>query len=335
MPLSEDFFIQKYFAPLSASAPAARGLRDDAALVGYDGSAHCVVTTDMIVAGVHFFADDEPENIGWKALAVNVSDLIASGGRPRHYLLSIALSGSINEDWIARFASGLGQAQDRFGLSLIGGDTTRGEGRLAISITAMADIPPDVYTGRDGARPGDLIYVSGTIGDGFLGCALCQDVTRSEAWKLSAGQRDFLLDRYRRPQPRLEMTDAVRRFATASMDISDGLILDLERLCSASACGAAITAEEVPLSDAARSAVSARPDLFEGLLTGGDDYELLMAVASENSAAFEADARARGVAVTRIGVCGDGVGQVECRAANGEAMIFEQSGYDHFARKGQ
>ena len=367
MPFSEEDIIQKYFAPLTGGDRAACGLKDDTAAIeiaieiaiggacsfatggvhSADGADCRVLTSDMLVAGVHFFENDAPEDIAWKALAVNVSDLLSSGGAPDYYLLNICLNAEIDEPWIAAFASGLKAAQEKFQIRLIGGDTTYADGPLVISITAMGTAPRSGYRPRTGAGAGDQIFVTGTIGDSYLGCALRKDESLSEQWGLDQVDQDYLVDRYLRPRPRLEMLEILRQYASAAMDISDGLVLDLDRLTSASGVGGVMIADNVPLSAVARKIIEIEPERLMGVLTGGDDYELLLTVPAENSDKFiqltseltSQQSNHLNVPVSCIGSCTSNAGKagtegtegkVEWRTIEGTILCFEKPGFDHF-----
>ncbi|MDX2264521.1 MAG: thiamine-phosphate kinase [Hyphomicrobiales bacterium] len=323
--IGEIEMIAEYFAPLAADTPGSLGLRDDAAILTGDGG-RTIVTMDALIAGVHFFPDDAPEDIAWKALAVNVSDLVAKGARPRAYMLALALPGQPTRGWIAAFADGLGQAQRAFGLGLLGGDTTSTPGPLAIAVTAFGETPHwrDAPR-RDGARPGDGVYLSGALGDGALGLK----ARRGDLPGLAAEHQAHLIDRYLRPAPRVALAGAVFAHASASMDISDGLAIDLGRLCQASGCGARVEIARLPLSDAARGALAIEPGLIETILTGGDDYEILACVPERADAAFVEAAARVNVAVTRIGriVAGDAV---EIAGAGGAPLVLSAPGYQHF-----
>jgi thiamine-monophosphate kinase len=315
----EEALIARFFAPL-ATEPGALGLTDDAATLAVPEGEELVLTTDMLVCGGHFFPDDPPDLVAKKALRVNLSDLAAKGARPRGYLLSLALPESWTVDWLDAFARGLGEDQAAFSCPLLGGDTTKALGPLVISVTAVGTLPKGTAVRRTGARPGDVVVVSGTIGDGALGCRLLYEPAAGEG--LEAAHLAHLHDRYRLPCPRVALAEAVRAAASASMDVSDGLIGDLAKLCRASGVSAEIEIARVPLSDAAKALIAMRPDLSETALTGGDDYEILATVPP--------DALGRlGIAVTPIGriVAGDGaVRAVE----NGRPLAFRRASFSHF-----
>jgi thiamine-monophosphate kinase len=322
----EFALIERYFKPL-ATDPGAYGLLDDAATYAPPAGEELVLKTDMIAAGIHFFADDPPASIARKALRVNLSDLAAKGAVPVGYLLSIALPANWTEDWIAGFADGLRGDQERYGLSLLGGDTNRAPSALTISVAAIGRVPTGGMVKRSGARAGDLIYVTGTIGDAALGLRLRLDTIDPTP----AGEGvTHLLDRYLHPQPRLALGAMLRRYASASMDVSDGLIGDFGHICKASSITGEIEAARVPLSEPARALVAADPSLLATVLTGGDDYEILVTVADSAAAAFEREAAAAGVAVTRIGRVVRGAGAPRVLAPDGRPLGLTGVGHTHF-----
>ncbi len=311
---TEDELIARIFAPIAG--PAALGLKDDAALIEASPDP-TVATVDMLVAGVHFFPDDPPALIAKKALRVNLSDLAAKGAEPVGFLLSLALPADWTNDWLAAFANGLAEDARAYAMPLIGGDTTATPGPLTISITALGRTPR--FVPRTGARPGDAIYVSGTIGDAALGLLLRRDAAL--AAQLSEPSRAHLLDRHLLPRPRLDLAPLLRAHATAAMDVSDGLAGDLAKLCRASGVSAVVEAVRVPLSDAAREAIRLRPSLFETALTGGDDYEILFTAPPEWGPP-------EGVA--RIGEIVAGPTPARFLDAEGEQVAFDEPSYSHF-----
>jgi thiamine-monophosphate kinase len=325
----EDRLIARYFRPL-ATHPGALALSDDAATFTPPAGADMVLTTDALVGGVHFFSDDPPDTIAKKALRVNLSDLAAKGAQPAGFLLSLALPEATGESWIEGFARGLGADADAYGCALLGGDTVRTTGPVAISITAFGTLPRGTMVGRRGARPGDLVVVTGTIGDAALGLLLRRDRATSERWQLDRGQRDHLIGRYLLPQPRNAIAQALRRHATAAMDLSDGLAGDLGKLCAVSGLAADIEAARVPLSEAARQALARDPSLLETALTGGDDYEVVATVPAGAKDALMAAAKAAGVALTQIGIIrADGRG-AHFRDHAGKPMLFKKPSFSHF-----
>lgn len=318
--------IARYLRPL-ADDPGAFGLTDDAAVLRPEPGFDLVLTKDMVAAGVHFFPDDPPESIARKALRVNLSDLAAKGAAPIGYLLGLALPGDWTEDWMAGFSAGLAEDQQRYGIPLLGGDTVRASGGLMLSVSALGQVPTGSIVRRSGARPGDLIVVSGTIGDAALGLCLRLGTLDGSA----AGEGvSHLLDRYLHPQPRLGLAEAVRRFANASLDISDGLVGDLGHVTRTSGVSAVIEAARIPLSDATRRLVSADPSTLINILTGGDDYEILTTMPEDRVAAYKAAASEAGIPVTVIGRIVEGEGAPVVLGADGEPISLNRASHDHF-----
>ena len=321
--------IVRFLAPLARGAPGAFGLEDDCALLTPAAGTELVLKTDPVAESVHFLVDDTPEDVAWKALAVNVSDLAAKAARPLGYLMALSFPEAPTEGWLTRFTAGLQAAQSSFGCHLLGGDTDRRPGPLTISITIIGEVEAGRMVRRGTARPGDVLFVSGTLGDATLGLALRKSPELASAWSLGPGAVERLVARYTRPQPRLGLREALREHASAAMDVSDGLAKDLSRMCKASGCAARVSLAEVPLSAAAATAVAAQPALVERIVTGGDDYEVLAAVPAANADAFRSSARDAGVEVTRIGTTSAGTGVV-IEDPGGLPVSHERAGWDHF-----
>jgi len=322
--MSEDDLIARFFAPLAGEG--AFGLLDDAAAIAPPSGCEFVITKDMLVCGGHFFADDPPFNIAQKLMRVNLSDLAAKGATPFGFFLGLALPKGISEDWLAAFAAGLAQDAREFGFVLLGGDTVKGP--LTLSLTALGTVPKGKMVRRTGMRAGDKIYVTGTIGDAALGLKLRQNADWRAA--LAAEAREFLLQRYLVPCPRNSLAAAVQRLASGAMDVSDGFIGDLSKMARVSGVSAQVELARVPLSPAARAVTAMDGSLFEVALTGGDDYELLVAVAREHCAPFEAAAHAAGVAVTCVGAAVAGTQPPVFVDASGMSRRFVQPSYSHF-----
>jgi thiamine-monophosphate kinase len=322
----EDALIARYFRPLAG--PAGLGLLDDVALLTPPAGQEIVLTVDAVVAGVHFFPDDPPEAVGWKALAVNLSDLASKGAEPLGFLLSLALPSDWTPAWLERFAAGLGECAAEGGCPLLGGDTVKTPGPLTLSITAVGGVPAGRMARRTGAQPGDVVFVSGTIGDAALGLALRQRAGAPWVAALGDEDRTFLADRYVRPRPRLALREAVRQFAHGAMDVSDGLVGDLTKMLAASGVAGRLRLEDVPLSPAARRAVQAEPALALLAATGGDDYEVLCTVPAGDAEAFVADAGQAGVPVTAIGEVLAGQGLTTLR--EGSPIAVESASFSHF-----
>jgi thiamine-monophosphate kinase len=316
--------IRRLLAPLTRGAPGAFNLTDDAAVLAVSHGCEMVVTKDAVVADVHFFPDDPPDLIARKALRVNLSDLAAKGAKPVGFFMALMLPESIDDAWLETFTHGLGQDIDAYQCPLMGGDTTATPGPLAVSITAIGEVKTGHMTQRAGALPGDVLCVSGTIGDAALGLA----VARGEYPQLSAAHRAFLLDRYRLPQPRLTLGQAEASRDSACIDISDGLCADVDHICARSGVAAVIEADKVPLSDAARAALTLRSAALSSILTGGDDYELAFAVPPANLAAARAHGAKVGVPVTAIGRLEAGRG-VSVLDGAGRPVKLASLGYEH------
>jgi len=316
--------IETYFAPLASAEPGSLSLKDDAAVLSTNQGMSTVVTTDCLVAGVHFFPDDPPETIALKLLAVNFSDLASMGAMPRHYTIAAALPRSVEEPWVAQFAKGLREGQSRFGAVLVGGDTVSTDGPLTLTLTALGEVPKSEALMRSGARSGDEVFVSGSIGDAFAGLKVLsgqfQDLRRKE--------RETLIARYRTPTPRIALGLALRGIASAVVDISDGLVADLSHLCDASRVGAKIDSDKVPLSDSIRSLVESSQIALSDVLSGGDDYELLFSISSSKINSLEKVLKDGEVKVSHIGSLTKST-DVEFRDGN-DLLDFDRTGYQHF-----
>lgn len=295
----EHSIIERFFRPLAGAGSFE--LRDDAAQLTAPSGCDLVVTADMIASGVHFLPGDPADTIARKALRVNLSDLAAKGARPLAYVLSAGFAPDTADAWLAAFARGLAADHRQFGVDLLGGDTIMVPEGPVISITAFGAVPSGQMVHRFGGRAGDALYVSGSIGEAAIGLA----VLKREAgpWDaLAAGERDALVARYRVPEPRVALASALAEFASAAMDLSDGLVGDCDKLAAASGCSAVIEAEHVPLP----GSLAFDDGLLARLLTAGDDYEILAAVAPAKAGAFEAMACAVGIPVARIGFLAEG-----------------------------
>lgn len=316
--LDEFAVIAGWFAPLAGEE--GRGLLDDAAVADLEGA--YVFTTDMIVEGVHFLPADPIETVARKALRVNLSDLAAKGAKPIGYLISLAWPRGRDGADLERFADGLRDDQQRFGVKLWGGDTTSTDGPLSVSITAIGKAlsprPPD----RAGARAGDDLWVTGVIGDGHLGLA----AARGQGGEAIRSHTDDLIAHYRTPLPRLDWADLVARWATAAMDVSDGLLVDAAKLASASGIGLSMEAGAIPLSPAGQAFIGAGGAL-QMLCAGGDDYQLLFTTPPGARAVIERRGAGPGGPV-RIGaaVAGSGVTVI---GADGAALDWPIVGFVH------
>lgn len=319
MPEGEFEFIARRLRPL-ATADGALALTDDAALLDPSPGQQLVVAKDAMVAGVHFLPEDPPAQIAQKLLRVNLSDLAAMGAAARGYLLALARPKEITDDWLAEFCAGLAADNTAFQVALLGGDTVSTPGPLTLSLTVLGEVPKNAALLRSGARPGDDIWVSGTLGDAALGLKVLQgelDATEQA--------RADLIERYRLPRPRLALGQALRGVARAAIDVSDGLLADLSHILETSGVGAELHADALPLSAAARDLTGARG----AALAGGDDYELLFTAPPQRRAEIEALSGRLDLPLTRIG---------EIRAEAGLRTLDEtgceiqvpQGGWRHF-----
>ena len=310
--MDEFTLIDELFAPLARGAPEAIGLADDAAVVEVRAGHRLVVTTDMLVAGVHFLSADPPALVARKLLRVNLSDLAAMGATARTYVLSIAVTRGTGESWLRDFAAGLAEDQEAYGVRLIGGDTVSTDGPFIASVTAFGEVSAGAEIRRTGARPGDLVFVSGTLGDAALGLK----ALRGELPNIAAQDRDALVGRYRLPEPRLALGVGLTGLAHSAVDVSDGLVADLGHIGECSNVGIEVEAARLPLSPAARAAVADDASLRSLVVMGGDDYEIAFTVAGEAARRVEELSIALDLPLTRIGRVVEGAG----------AAVLDQSG---------
>jgi thiamine-monophosphate kinase len=325
----EDSIIQEFLAPLASGYPGAFGLRDDCATIAPPPGCELVVKTDPVVEGVHFLPGTAPEDIGWRALAVNISDLAAKGAKPIGYLMALALPAAPARAWMKRFASGLEEAQRAFGCHLMGGDTDCRPGPLSLSITAFGSVPSGRMVRRGSARVGDQLFVTGTLGDAALGLALLKEPALAQRLGLDARQTALMTARFLRPQPRLGLRPLLLAHASAAMDLSDGLMKDCGRMCATSGVAAGLEAAALPLSDPLRKVVAADAGWLKTAATAGDDYEILAAIPAASVADFMAKAAVLDFPLARIGQIREGAG-VRMQKPDGTDMMFERTGWDHF-----
>jgi thiamine-monophosphate kinase len=324
---SEDELIARFFAPLAGEGGL--DLKDDAALLRPREGHEIVLTVDGIVAGVHFLPDDPAAAIAHKGLAVNISDLAAKGAAPAGFLLTLALADGWTEAWLEAFRDGLAEASRAFQCPLLGGDTVRSAGPFWMSITALGQVPSGGMVRRTTARAGHRLCVTGTIGDAALGLTVHRGSADPAVAALSPGDKKHLVDRYLYPCPRLVVAETLRRHAAAAMDISDGLAGDLAKMMRASGASAEVDTARIPLSPAARAAVTTNPGLVDLIVTGGDDYEILCAVPEERLAGFLAETAAVGVPATVIGTVTAGEELPVFRSPGG-ARRYKHGAYQHF-----
>ena len=317
---SEFEIIRRYFT--RPARTAVLGIGDDCALVRPRPGRALAVSTDTLLAGRHFFPDADPVRLGHKALAVNLSDLAAMGADPRWALLAIALP-KANGKWIAAFARGFFRLARRFQTELIGGDTTQGP--LAISITAIGEVQPQLALRRDRARAGDDIWLSGATGEAALALAHLRGRVR-----LKGRARDACLERLNAPEPRVELGRRLRGLARSAIDVSDGLLADLGHVARASGVAAELSWEGIPRPEA----IARCPDRALAkncLLAGGDDYELVFTAPRSRRAEIKTAGKKAGVRLTAIGVAVAGRPAVRVRDANGRTVPAPRAGFDHFA----
>ncbi len=316
-PRGEFELIADLLRPL-ATDPAARALTDDGAVLTA-GADDLVLVKDAVVAGVHFLATDPPGTIAQKALRVNLSDLAAMGATPTHYLLALIRPRSADDAYLEALVAGLVQDQEAFGVSLLGGDTVATPGPLVLSITALGRVPAGTALTRSGARPGEDVWVSGTLGDAALGLQVLRG-----AWQPSEDAAAALVRRYRVPEPRLALGSALRGIATACQDVSDGLVQDLGHIAQQSGVSVTLEAAALPLSGAAVDA----PGALEAALTGGDDYELVFTAPKDARGRVEEVARRTAVPVVQIGATSLGTGVAVLDDA-GEPLALAGAGWTH------
>jgi thiamine-monophosphate kinase len=322
---SEFALIEKLFAPLAAAEPGAYGLKDDAAVLSLEAGHEMVLTVDTIVEGVHFLRDDPADLVAQKALRVNLSDLAAKGVAPRGYLLALSLSPWVNEAWLKAFAGGLRADQEKFGIALLGGDTTATYGALSLTITATGSVPEGAMLRRAGARPGDLAFVTGTIGDAGAGL----EILRGGGGMLAPEQREALAQRYRVPQPRTALGARLRGVATATLDVSDGLMADLGHIAELSGVRIVLDATKIPLSSALVAFWGPGDDAVAKAATAGDDYEVAFTAPETAREAVAKIARETLIPIAEVGRVETGMGVVLI-GRTGQAIPVARHGFTHF-----
>ncbi|WP_158882969.1 thiamine-phosphate kinase [Rhodanobacter sp. L36] len=300
------------------------GIGDDAAILAVPVGQELVAAIDTLVDGVHFPHGTAAADIGWKSLAVNLSDLAAMGASPAWALLALTLPDA-DADFVDGFAAGFARLAQSHRLALVGGDTTRGP--LSISVAVHGFVPPGKALTRDRAQVGDAILVTGTLGDAAAGLHALQRPLAVDDSR--AALREFLIERLNLPTPRLAAGAALRGQASACIDISDGLVADLGHICNASGVGAEIDAALLPRSSALMSLYDDASAL-RFALAGGDDYELCFTVPGKKLSDVQSDLSRIGCGVTRIGRIVEGSG-VRVRGADGEWLVDEPQGWEHFA----
>jgi thiamine-monophosphate kinase len=311
--------IQRYFLPLAG--PSGLHLQDDVALIKPDANKDIVVSKDMLIAGTHFFAEDNPADIAFKALSVNVSDIVSKGAEPQQYFLGLALPSSISEDWLRHFSVGLREAQDHYKIHLSGGDTTRINGPTTVSVTILGDVSSEKAVLRSGAKAGDNIFISGPVG------------ASAAALQLRLADKpvpDALMKAYLRPEARIDFQGLVQQFASASADVSDGLLADLGHICKASALGAKIELDAIPMLTETSDYIQSAECPPESVWSGGDDYQILFTVPESNLQAMIKFADENTLVPIKVGQITKSK-KVEVVDKKGNLVQISHSGYQHFS----
>lgn len=327
--LPEEFsFIDQYFRPLAGAG--ALDLRDDAAVFMPPAGKEIVIAADSLVENVHFFSTDDSYTVGQKLLRCNLSDLAAMGATPFGYLLTVSCSKDFSKDWFDGFCKGLEADQNKFNCFLLGGDTTSTSGPLVLSLTILGYVQKGEVVKRIGAQKGDEIWVTGHIGDSALGLKILLNELENKNIPLHTAQ--FLKNRYWCPQPRVGLK--INNIASASMDISDGLVQDLGHLARENNLCMHISSQQIPLSDSAQNVIELNPKEYFTCLSGGDDYELLLCIPPKNRAFLLKNAADAGIKVTCIGVCEDpslhGTDKVILVDQKGQKLYLKREGWSHF-----
>ncbi|MEO5345692.1 MAG: thiamine-phosphate kinase [Magnetococcus sp. YQC-9] len=326
--LGEFPLIREFFLPLQkpGASGVITGIGDDAAVLAVPRTQQLLATVDALVEGVHFRAEDDPFLLGQKALRVNLSDIAAMGGQPNWYLLALSLPGETPSQWLAEFTRGLRESGERFGVSIVGGNTTGSQAGRTIHVTLFGLVSQGRALSRSGAEVGDRILVTGTIGDAALGLAIRQGGVSG----VNEMDRRYLEGRLDLPEPRVGLGVAVADAAAvrAVIDVSDGLVADLGHICEASAKGARVEVERIPLSGAARRQLLRDPGLMGRVLTGGEDYELLFTASPGALEMLHTLAERAGVALTEIGEITEGTEVV--MLSDGVPLVLDQAGWSHF-----
>lgn len=310
--------ITKYFKPLAG--PEGLGLMDDASCVRGEQDTDLIITKDVLVEHVHFRGDDPADLVAHKALAVNVSDCAAKGGEPSLYWLGLCLPKGIDEDWVKHFSDGLKSAQQAFGCTLAGGDTSATTGPLVISLTLMGKTPHGQMISRSGAKPNDDVYVTGSLGEAALGLWCLEN-------KIDG--LNALISAYQKPVPPHKFGARLRSIANSSADISDGLIADVGHIATASNVGVRLYRDKLPLSPQTEQLLQKKPALWPSVWSGGDDYQIVFTSAKNQRARITAIAKETGTRVSKIGET-TASNDVHLLDQNGEIVQVASRGYSHF-----
>ncbi len=324
---SEFDLIARHFAPIAG--PGGLGLLDDAALIHPPPGHEIVLTTDAVVAGVHFFPDDPSDAIAGKALGVNLSDLAAKGADPLGFTLALVMPAATDEPWLTGFAAGLRRMAAAHSCPLLGGDTVISPGPLTLSVTAFGTVPLGRMVRRGGAKAGDLLFVTGHVGDAAIGLKARLAERAGARWPLSDDHLDYLRDRYLLPRPRTTIAQTLRQHASAAMDVSDGFVGDLTKMLALAGVGADVQLDEVPHSVATRAAIRQDPALLDTALTGGDDYEIIASVPAAGRLPFVAGCLAAGVPAVQVGIVTEPGAPIRFLDPDGRERRFARGSYVH------
>jgi len=324
--MDEFSIISKYIAPLASDEKGAFGLKDDAAIIPLPKNGYQqVVTKDAILEGTHFLHDTNPRDIAYKILGINLSDIASMGAEAKYYFMSAILNKTCDEEWISNFTNQLSILQSQYNITLMGGDTIFHDGKINLSLTMIGEVKPENILLRSGAKVGDNIYVTGTIGDSAIGLYILQN---EEFVTNNLIDTDYLISRYLKPQPRTDIATLINKFASSATDISDGLMADMENICKASNVGAEILEDRIPVSNEANMVLSVNNDLHELVYSGGDDYELLFTVSDEFEEEMLANIKLDDHQITRIGQIVEG-GESVLLNSSGVIIDLVNKGYTH------
>ncbi len=320
--MGEFELISRYFASSGAKrTDTAVGVGDDAAVLQVRDGYDLIVTTDTMVSGTHFFPADDPRALGHKLVAVNVSDLAAMGAEPAWLSLALTLP-AVDDGWLAAFAAGLHETAEYYNCQLVGGDTTRGP--LSLTMIAKGLVPRGKAITRSGARVGDYIYVTGTLGDAALGLRLCQGLH-----EVSKKHQTHILQRFHYPSARVALGQALRNIASSAMDLSDGLYSDIQHIMQRSNVGASIDVAKLPLSQAVKDSCDPGTAL-QLALSGGEDYELLFTVPEARRGSLEVLLSPYGIALSCIGRITGAAGKLELKQGE-QVYAYQHQGFTHFS----
>ena len=322
---SEFDLIERLFSPLTKSHPGAEDLKDDCATLSISSGFEALYSVDTLVEGIHFFRADPAESVAKKMLRVSLSDIAASGGSPRGYLIALSLPKDVSFEWLEGFSKGLADDQKKFNVVLLGGDTTSTSGPLTLSLTAIGEVPIGQAVRRSKIEVGDDIYVTGTIGDAALALRLINEIGRKEASRCYPK----LLEKYILPQPRVTLGPLLINLATSCIDISDGLCADLSQICKASNVSAEIRQAAIPLSLIAEKLVKSNKNYWQVVLGGGDDYELLFTANQSKRKIIDKVSNQIEISINRLGSIKSGEG-VFVLNESGDLVLVDVPGWKHF-----